>query len=182
VSPFPGIYAPVAWPVCFREFDDERMESHLEVMWENVSETFEQPKPDSDGAFGGYELKSLVVLAKAWKDDAEKLRRVREGIDWVAHEHARESGIIGEFWLVDGSEVVSINAQPHTWEQTLFYLAALEAYPPADIAARAEEFADCGGVIEALRDRKRGRGGPVDTESPTEKDVPADPNADGSAD
>ncbi|MFT4884481.1 MAG: hypothetical protein ACI8U4_001997 [Natronomonas sp.] len=157
VSPFPGIYAPVAWPVCFRDFDDERMRSHLDIMWEGVSETFEQPKPDSDGAFGGYELKSLVVLAKAWKDDEEKLAQVREGIDWVAHEHARQSGIIGEFWMVDDDEVVSINAQPHTWEQTLFYLAALEAYPPADVAARAEEFADCGGAIEALRNRDRGK-------------------------
>ncbi|QLD88128.1 hypothetical protein HWV07_03380 [Natronomonas salina] len=157
VAPFPGVYAPVAWPVCFKPFDDDRMQTHLETLWEGVSETFEQPKPDADGAFGGYELKALVALAKAWKDDDEKLARVREGIDWVAHEHARESGIIGEFWMVHDGDVVSINAQPHTWEQTLFYLATLEAYPPTDVAARAEQFADCGGVIVALRERDRGR-------------------------
>jgi hypothetical protein len=161
VAPFPGVYAPVAWPVCFKSFDDDRMRTHLETLWEGVAPTFEQPKDGADGEFGGYELKALVALAKAWKDDDEKLARVREGIDWVAHEHARASGIIGEFWMVDDGEVVSINAQPHTWEQTLFYLAALEAYPPADIAARADRFADCGGAIEALRERKRGRSGDV---------------------
>jgi hypothetical protein len=161
VAPFPGVYAPVAWPVCFKSFDDDRMRTHLETLWEGVAPTFEQPKDGADGEFGGYELKALVALAKAWKDDDEKLARVREGIDWVAHEHARASGIIGEFWMVDDGEVVSINAQPHTWEQTLFYLAALEAYPPADVAARADRFADCGGAIEALRERKRGRSGDV---------------------
>ena len=59
--------------------------------------------------------------------------------------------------MVDDCDVVPINAQLHTWEQTLFYLAALEAYPPADIAVRVEQFADCGGAIEAIRQRDRGR-------------------------
>jgi hypothetical protein len=162
VAPFPGVYAPVAWPVCFRLFDDDRMRTHLEEMWADVAPTFEQPEGGEDGDFGGYELKHLVALAKAWKDDDDLLEKVRDGIDWVAHEHARESGIIGEFWMNDGGEVVSINAQPHTWEQTLFYLAALEAYPPADVAARADEFADCGGVLETLREENRESDAPPD--------------------
>ncbi|MFW5963264.1 MAG: hypothetical protein ACOCQM_00265 [Natronomonas sp.] len=162
VAPFAGIHAKTAWPVCFKPFDDERMQRHLEAMWEDVSTTFEQPKPDGDGAFGGYELKYLVALAKAWKDDPERLADVRDGIDWVANRHARDSGILGEFWLVDGDEVVSINAQPHTWEQTLFYLAAIEAYPPSELDAEMGELADCGGAIRALRARSDDGRGPDD--------------------
>ena len=60
---------------------------------------------------------------------------------------------MGEFWRIfgegDDREVRSIQGQPHAWEQVLFYLAALEAYPPDGL-----EFdpATMKGVTGALRE------------------------------
>ena len=43
----------------------------------------------------------------------------------------------------------SIQGQPHIWEQVLYYLAILEAYPPKDLEF---EPATMAGVTGALRD------------------------------
>ena len=42
-------------------------------------------------------------------------------------------------------------SQPHVWEQVLFYLAALETYPPTDEYG-LDLTERCGGVIDQLRD------------------------------
>ena len=49
-------------------------------------------------------------------------------------------------------EVRSITSQPHIWEQVLLYMAALEAYPPAELAFDGDTV---GGVLAALRDAQR---------------------------
>src|SRR5207253_4121924 len=54
---------------------------------------------------------------------------------------------VGEVWLERGGQSEAAVSQPHVWEQVLFYLASLEAWPPASAAAVGPS---CGGVVEAL--------------------------------
>lgn len=165
----PGAVAVTAWPACFKDFDHPRMVSHLDRVWDLIAPTFREPQA-GEKVFGLYEAKGLISLAKAWKDQPENLAMVRDGIDWIAREHATDdTHIMGEVWQVEDGEVLSIVSQPHAWEQILVYLAALEAYPP-------DGFADvgpgCDGVLGALRDARL-PAGPDTTAAP---DDPADPD------
>ena len=105
---------------------------------------------------GGYDSKALIPLAKARRDADEprSLGAVRDAIRWVGTRHATDdTHVMGEFWRIfgdgDDREVNSIQGQPHIWEQVLFYLAALEAYPPDGLEF---EPATMKGVTGALRD------------------------------
>jgi len=139
------------WPV---GFEGERMEQHLEAVWEHIRRSFREPEA-GERREGLYETQGLLVLARAWHDDPDRLARIRDGIRWVAHEHATaNTNIMGEVWIRDGNRVVTSVSQPHTWAQLLFYYAALEAFPPGNVDPE-------GGVIETLRARAAREGAPV---------------------
>ena len=74
-------------------------------------------------------------------------------VERTARESTDDTHVMGEFWRIfgegDDREVRSIQGQPHVWEQVLFYLAALEAYPPDDLEF---EPATMAGVTGALRE------------------------------
>jgi hypothetical protein len=120
----------LAWPAAYADADDSRMARHLESVYDAVAPSFAEPAA-GERQFGMYESKALVALAKAWRDDPARLERVREGVRWIAHEHATpDTGVLGEGWLLEDGEVVSVVSQPHTFTGLLFYYAALEAFPP----------------------------------------------------
>ncbi|MFB6347563.1 MAG: hypothetical protein ABEK50_17745 [bacterium] len=134
----PGM-AEMAWPIQFRYTWNDKMENHLETAWNKIKGTFKQPEagPENhrmltaDGEpMGLYETKTLLSGAKAWKYDSDKMDRVENGLKWVAERWATDdTHIMGEVWMVQDGEVVTTVSQPHAWEQALFYLAAVEAYP-----------------------------------------------------
>jgi hypothetical protein len=124
----PTIY----WPAGFGQFQSDRMRRHLEHVWDAVEPSFGEPEA-GDRTSGLYETKALVALAKAWGDDPERMTRVRDGIQWVAHQHATpDTHVLGEAWIREDGDVVSVVSQPHTLTGLLFYIASLEAFPPMD--------------------------------------------------
>lgn len=154
--------APLVWPACYRPFDDEQMALHLEQAWEKTEPTFAEPGA-GEKERGQYEAKALLALAKAWRDDPERLEQVRQGILWIAEEHATpDTNIMGEAWVLRDGEVISVVSQPHAWEQVLVYLAALEAWPPEGV----EPEPGCGGALAALRTNDTEGDTPTDQAAP----------------
>jgi uncharacterized protein (TIGR03382 family) len=148
---YQGANGAIVWPVCIHPFDDERLApSHYDAMWEALQPTLAQPEAGPDGKTRGlYEVKRVISLAKATRGDPVWDARVQEALRWIATEHAQpDTRVMGEEWLLEDGEVVSTVAQPHVWEQILFYLAALEAYPPAGVDV--EGVRDCDGVLGRL--------------------------------
>ncbi|MBW3658111.1 MAG: hypothetical protein KY457_05695 [Actinobacteria bacterium] len=139
----------IVWPVCFHPYGHERFaDGQYDAIWERLAPTFDAP--DSPRMRGLYESKGLIALAKATKDRPLWLERVRTGLRWIATEHAQPgTRVMGEEWLNEDGEIVSTVSQPHIWEQILFYLAALEAYPPGDLTV--EDTVGCDGAVGALR-------------------------------
>lgn len=127
-----GVPSPrVAMPSFLRPVDNPKMEAHLQSMWDHVSPTFQNERD-----YGQYEAKSLIglgIAARESEDPPVGLNAVREGVTWIADEHARSNStfVMGEAWVretyADG-EVDSAVSQPHVWEQLLFYVSALIAY------------------------------------------------------
>jgi hypothetical protein len=120
----------LAWPAAFTDGDDPRMRRHLDHVWESVAPSFAEPAARKR-SFGMYETKGLIALARAWRGRPE-FDRVRDGIRWVAHQHATaDTHVLGEAWVRRGEKVAAAVSQPHTFTGLLFYHASLEAFPPA---------------------------------------------------
>ena len=128
------------------------MNQHLEALYRlNQRDTYREPTPGKPQT-GLYEAKSLIPNAMAWKDDPEKMDKLREGLRWIATRHATpDTHVMGEVWLVEDGEVKTTVSQPHAWEQVLFYLASLELHPPKEVAGDVS--AGWGGVLEQLQNR-----------------------------
>ncbi|PSP79610.1 hypothetical protein BRC88_08605 [Halobacteriales archaeon QS_4_69_225] len=136
-------------------FDHPRIQAHLTRDGETIPKLLAEPEAGETDD-GGYDSKALIPLAKARRgeDEPRSLSAVRDAIRWVGTRHATDdTHVMGEFWRIfgegDDREVKSIQGQPHVWEQVLFYLAALEAYPPDDLEF---EPATMAGVTGALRE------------------------------
>jgi len=121
----------VGMPAFMRPPDDDRMKKHMSSMWQNVNETFKGNKIQ-----GQYEAKTVMgigIAARETESPAASLGQIKTGLEWIADKHARanSSYIMGEAWVredyADG-EIDSVQGQPHTWEQSLFYLSSLIAY------------------------------------------------------
>ncbi len=168
-------YSELTWPLAFtpytdpetgrlcdrpqvdNPFDHPRIRSHMTRDGATIPEITAEPEAGETDD-GGYDSKVLIPLAKARRgeDEPRSLSAVRDAVRWVGTRHATDdTHVMGEFWRVfgegDDREVRSIQGQPHVWEQVLFYLAALEAYPPADAEF---EPATVAGVTGALQDRE----------------------------
>ena len=140
----------ILWPVGYHNESDPRMASHVDHVWEHVTETLAEPQRGNRKS-GMYETLGLIALAQAWRDDTEQFPLVQQGVEWVAHEHATDdTHIMGEMWMSRNGGVVTAASQPHTWAQVLFYYAALEAFPPEGF-----EETDGSSVVAWLRDRQR---------------------------
>jgi hypothetical protein len=121
----------VLMPAFLKPFDDSRTQAHADAMWTSVEPTFRD-----EGRVGLYESKHLLGLSKAWEGNETGMRKVKRGLDWLADEHATpDTHVMGEVWLKHPNEpngtIETSVSQPHAWEQVLFYLVALEAYPPS---------------------------------------------------
>jgi hypothetical protein len=135
-------------------FDHPRIQAHLTRDGRTIPTLLAEPEAGETDD-GGYDSKALIPLAKARRgeDEPRSLSAVRDAIRWVGTRHATDdTHVMGEFWRIfgegDDREVTSIQGQPHIWEQILYYLAVLEAYPPEDLKF---EPATMAGVTGALR-------------------------------
>lgn len=120
-------------------FEHPRIRSHMTTDGRGVAELVQEPEA-GEVDDGGYDAKAIIPLAKARRgeDEPRSLSLIQDSVRWIATQHASEdTHVMGEFWRIygegDDREVRSIQGQPHIWEQSLFYLAALEAYPPAGV-------------------------------------------------
>ncbi len=152
--------AELAWPARFRPWSDARMQSHLSTAWNKVATTFDQPNgpnnTNTEGRVKGlYETKFLIPLAQSAKANGNQARldRVKSGLNWIAGKWATPgTHIMGEVWMKCGAPadtawpcddpnsahhyqdgIMAVVSQPHAWEQALFYLGAVEAYPTSPI-------------------------------------------------
>lgn len=151
----PGALAVTVWPMCFKPYDHPRMVSHFDRVWSSIAPTFTEPEAGKK-AFGLYEAKGVLSLAKAWKGQPDKMAMLRDALDWIVREHATsDTHVMGEVWKSEGGEIISIQAQPHAWEQILTYLAAIELYPPSGFE---DVGPGCDGVLGAIRDARRSAG------------------------
>lgn len=143
------------WPASYISMEYDRIQRHMEAAWEQEEPVFNEPEA-GELEVGLYESKFLTGLAKGWKDEPERLEMVRDALKWVATEHATsDTHHMGEIWMngdlleeIPDSGVVTGMGTPHIWEQTLFYLASIEAFPPVD--KPLEEMATSRGVIGEL--------------------------------
>lgn len=172
----PGAAAVTVWPACFHDYAHPRMQRHFDHVWETIAPTFAEPEA-GEKVFGLYEAKGVLALAKAWRDDPAKMAKLRDALDWIVTQHATtDTHVMGEVWQVEDSEVRSIQAQPHAWEQILTYMAAIELYPPAQYA---DVEPGCEGVLGAMRTARVPAPSPVPgpvTPSGPERPTPARPD------
>ncbi len=118
------------WPERIKGYANPRMRAQAAAAWKDAAPTFKAPDGPRTG--GAYEAKALLGLAH-WAravGDEKMLRRVKRGLEWIAEVEAgwQKTGILGEFWQVRDGKVISAPAQPHAWEETLFYLTSIKAY------------------------------------------------------
>jgi hypothetical protein len=133
-------------------FDHPRIQRHLTRDGRTIPKILAEPEA-GERDNGGYDAKAIIPLAKARRQSSPRsIEAVRDAVRWLATQHATDdTHVMGEFWRVfgegDDREVRSIQGQPHIWEQSLYYLAALEAYPPADLEFEAGTFESVTGAL-----------------------------------
>jgi hypothetical protein len=139
--------ASLYWPIGFGDVSDDRMRRHVERVREQSASTWDEPEADEDRV-GMYDVKTLITLARASRDDPADMAEVRRGVRWVANRHATDdTRVMGEAWMRRDDDIVTGVSQPHTWSQLLFYYASLEAFPPPD----APDLDAGEGVVDHLR-------------------------------
>ncbi|SEO22326.1 Glycosyl hydrolases family 15 [Halogranum amylolyticum] len=132
ILPGTGGNTTLAWPARFAAADHPRMRGHLDHVWSVVEPSFAEPTA-GQRRFGMYESKALVALATGWRDDPERLARVRRGVGWIAHNHATpDTHVLGEAWIREDGRIRTAVSQPHTFTQLLFYYASVLAFPASE--------------------------------------------------
>lgn len=118
------------WPVRVKHsYGNSRMAAQALATWHAVAPSFLAPHGPRKS--GSYESKALLGLAHYYQAVAPgRLGRLKRGLKWIANVQAAtlNTGILGESWQVRDGRVATYIAQPHVWEQILFYLSALETY------------------------------------------------------
>jgi hypothetical protein len=109
------------WPVQFKPYSDPTMASEANAVAAAMRSSLASDR-------GQYEAKALLGLAYAWKPfSAAHASELRTTLTYMARRLTTPTGLFGESWtrLADGLPI-PVQDQPHVWEHTLFYLAALQ--------------------------------------------------------
>ncbi len=113
----------ILWPYELIPYEDPRAAAVADNIWQALNPSIELQRDR-----GSYEIIPILVLARAWKNDPEKLARVREALAWEAELRTNRLGHFGEAWIKQGDRVITGQAQPHVTHHALFYTASLEAF------------------------------------------------------
>jgi hypothetical protein len=72
-------------------------------------------------------MKALLGLAYAWSSPTRaQSRELHSTLAYVAHRLTTSTGLFGEAWERFAGKPVAVQDQPHVWEHTLFWLAAVQ--------------------------------------------------------
>ncbi len=79
------------------------------------------------GPEGEYEGKALLGLAYAWSRPTQaQSAELHSTLAYMASALTTPTGLFGEAWERFHGRPAPVEDQPHVWEHTLFYLAALQ--------------------------------------------------------
>lgn len=109
------------WPVRFKPYGDETMVGEADAVYASMRESLASRR-------GSYEGKALLGLGHAWKPFTPAHHRaLRRTLRYMARALTTPTGLFGESWkrLPSGAPI-PVQDQPHVWEHSLFYLAALQ--------------------------------------------------------
>lgn len=126
-KPFGNVYRVyeyggwLLWPVRFRPYGDRRMVGEAAAVNAAMRRSLASPR-------GAYEAKALLGLSHAWKPFSRPHRVALERtLRYLARALTTATGLFGEAWTrVTSGRPIAVQDQPHVWQHTLFYLAALQ--------------------------------------------------------
>jgi hypothetical protein len=127
------------WPVHFKPYRNETMVGEAKAVYSAMRKSLAAPR-------GQYEAKALLGLAHAWKPFSRTHRReLGRTLRYMARALTTPTGLFGESWeRLAGGRPIPVQDQPHVWEHSLFYLAALSIegsrpyrFEPSDLYSRA---------------------------------------------
>jgi hypothetical protein len=126
------------WPVQFRPYASASMLGEAGAVSADMEASLR-------AAHGEYEGKALLGLAYAWSHPTEaQSAELHSTLAYMASALTTPTGLFGEAWERFGGRPVPVEDQPHVWEHTLFYLAALQIdgaaryrFAGSDLVARA---------------------------------------------
>jgi hypothetical protein len=122
-----AIGGTLLWPVHFLRYGSNEADAQAEVNFRYVSRSM-RGRLDA----GGDETSALVGNAFAWAGSDRDLERVRRGLAWVARVPTTDgTGLIGDAWVKQRGEIVTVAGQPHVPTHAAYYLAAVKAFGKA---------------------------------------------------
>ena len=153
----------ILWPERIKSsYANARIRAQARVVWHELAPSFQAPAGPRKA--GCYEAKGLLGLGHLDRQvNPSGLANVRRGLRWIADVEAawQPTGILGECWFVRNGRMISVPSQPHIWEQSLFYLASLEAWGASPYRAGRGSFSEfpsnSDGKSEKLRDLSQRR-------------------------
>ncbi|MFL5865851.1 MAG: hypothetical protein ACJ766_01975 [Thermoleophilaceae bacterium] len=109
------------WPIQFKAYADPTMVGEADAVVASMRHSLAAPR-------GQYESKALLGLAYAWRPfTAAHRRTLRKTLRYMADALTTPTGLFGESWTrLAGGRPIPVQDQPHVWEHTLWYLAALQ--------------------------------------------------------
>lgn len=110
------------WPVHFKAYRDPTMVGEANAVYAAMRRSLAARR-------GQYESKALLALGYAWKPLSRAHRRaLQSALGYIARDVTTPTGLLGESWkrVAGRPRPIPVQDQPHVWEHTLFYLAALQ--------------------------------------------------------
>ena len=108
------------WPVAYRPYSDPAMIGEAAQVSASMQRSLAALR-------GQYEGKALIGLAYAWSTPTALQQRELLGtLSYMAADLTTNTGLFGESWTrTYGPRPTAVQDQPHVWEHSLFYLAAV---------------------------------------------------------
>ena len=108
------------WPVAYHAYSDPTMVGEAAQVDASMQKSL-------GSARGQYEGKALLGLAYAWSNPTSAQKQEMLGtLSYMAADLTTNTGLFGESWTKSyGPKPTPVQDQPHVWEHSLFYLAAL---------------------------------------------------------
>ncbi len=122
----------IIWPAELEDFDNSKMKSQAEIVWNNVSGSM---KADEVGETDAYEIMGILSLSHMWTDNESKENKLKKSLKWwVENVASQDTNQFGEFHYLtrQDNKLVWKNkvSIPHVWNHALFYSSAMKIYGP----------------------------------------------------
>lgn len=116
------------WPVGFLNDRPDRALAQADQNYKQVSRSLRGVNTS-----GGFESRAILGNSHVWTDDPDTLKKLKKALRWIAEvPTTNETGLLGGAWMVypegNNGRITTMLSQPHVWNQSMFYLAALRTY------------------------------------------------------